>query len=113
MCIRDRVADENRINLRLIPNQRGEIYDRNGVKLAGNEASYSVTMVAEDAGDIDLILERLSKLIKLSPEDIERSKAELEQSAKFLPVTILDRLERDDIEKIAFNAQCCQASTQK
>ena len=98
------VADENRINLRLIPNQRGEIYDRNGVKLAGNEASYSVTMVAEDAGDIDLILERLSKLINLSPEDIERSKAELEQSAKFLPVTILDRLERDDIEKIAFNA---------
>tara|TARA_Y100000739_G_scaffold210190_1_gene200592 strand:- start:525 stop:2204 length:1680 start_codon:yes stop_codon:yes gene_type:complete len=61
-------------------------------------------MVAEDAGDIDLILERLSKLINLSPEDIERSKAELEQSAKFLPVTILDRLERDDIEKIAFNA---------
>ena len=98
------VADENRINLRLIPNQRGEIYDRNGVKLAGNEASYSITMVAEDAGDIDLILERLSKLINLSPEDIKRSKAELNESAKFLPVTIVDRLEREDIEKIAFNA---------
>ena len=46
------VADENRINVRLIPNQRGEIYDRNGVKLAGNEASYRVTMVAEDAGAV-------------------------------------------------------------
>ncbi|NCV18737.1 MAG: penicillin-binding protein 2, partial [Rhodobacterales bacterium] len=98
------VADENRINVRLIPNQRGEIYDRNGVKLAENEASYRVTMVAEDAGDIDLILERLSKLINLSTEDIERSKAELERSAKFLPVTIIDRLERDDIAKIAVNA---------
>ena len=98
------VADENRINLRLIPNQRGEIYDRNGVKLAGNEASYSVTMVAEDAGDIDVIFERLSKLINLSPEDVERSKAELERSAKFLPVTITDRLEREDIEKIHSNA---------
>ena len=98
------VADENRINLRLVPNQRGEIYDRNGVKLAGNEASYSVTMVAEDAGDIDVIFERLSKLINLSPEDIERSKAELERSAKFLPVTITDRLEREDIEKIHANA---------
>ena len=98
------VADENRINLRLVPNQRGEIYDRNGVKLAGNEASYSVTMVAEDAGDIDVIFERLSKLIDLSPEDIERSKAELERSAKFLPVTITDRLEREDIEKIHSNA---------
>ena len=97
------VADENRINVRLIPNQRGEIYDRNGVKLAENEASYRVTMVAEDAGDIDLILERLSKLINLSTEDIERSKAELERSAKFLPVTIIDRLERDDIAKIAVN----------
>ena len=38
------VADENRINIRLIPNQRGEIYDRNGVKLAGNEASYSIIL---------------------------------------------------------------------
>ena len=98
------LADENRINLRLVPNQRGEIYDRNGVKLAGNEASYSVTMVAEDAGDIDVIFERLSKLINLSPEDVERSKAELERSAKFLPVTITDRLEREDIEKIHSNA---------
>ena len=98
------IADENRINIRLIPNQRGEIYDRNGVKLAGNEASYKITMVAEDAGDISLILERLSKIIKLSPEDINRSKAELDRSAKFLPVTIVDRLERDDIAKIAVNA---------
>lgn len=98
------IADENRINIRLIPNQRGEIYDRNGVKLAGNEASYKITMVAEDAGDISLILERLSKIIKLSPEDINRSKAELHRSAKFLPVTIVDRLERDDIAKIAVNA---------
>ena len=98
------IADENRINIRLIPNQRGEIYDRNGVKLAGNEASYKITMVAEDAGDINLILERLSKIIKLSPEDINRSKAELDRSAKFLPVTIVDRLDRDDIAKIAVNA---------
>lgn len=98
------IADENRINVRLIPNQRGEIYDRNGVKLAGNEASYKITMVAEDAGDINLILERLSQIIKLSPEDINRSKAELDRSAKFLPVTIVDRLERDDIAKIAVNA---------
>ena len=98
------IADENRINVRLIPTQRGEIYDRNGVKLAGNEASYRITMVAEDAGDINLILKRLSKIIKLSPEDINRSKAELDRSAKFLPVTIVDRLERDDIAKIAVNA---------
>ena len=98
------IADENRINIRLIPNQRGEIYDRNGDKLAGNAASYKITMVAEDAGDINLILERLSKIIKLSPEDINRSKAELDRSAKFLPVSIVDRLERDDIAKIAVNA---------
>ena len=99
------IADENRINVRLIPNQRGEIYDRNGVKLAGNEASYSVTMVAEDAGDdVDVILELLSELINLSAEDIERSKFELERSPKFLPVTIADRLEREDINKISENA---------
>ena len=33
------LAEENRINIRLIPPTRGQIFDRNGVILAGNEPS--------------------------------------------------------------------------
>ena len=35
------MAEENRINVRLLPPQRGEIYDRNGLILAENEPSFA------------------------------------------------------------------------
>ena len=46
------LADENRINIRLIAPARGEIYDRNGKVIARNEQSFRITIVKEDAGDI-------------------------------------------------------------
>ena len=55
------LAEENRINMRLIPPSRGDIFDRNGVVLAENEPSYRITLVAEDAGDVDDVLAKLSK----------------------------------------------------
>ena len=37
-------ADENRISTTSLPTQRGIIYDRNGVVLARNVASYHITI---------------------------------------------------------------------
>lgn len=98
------LADENRINVRLIPPARGEIYDRNGVILAQNEPSYRITIIPEDAGDVDLVLRKLSHLVYVSEEDIARTKAEIKRSAPFLPVTILNRVTWDDISRVAVNA---------
>ncbi len=39
------LAEENRINIRLIPPARGEIFDRNGTRLAENVPSYRIVMV--------------------------------------------------------------------
>ena len=98
------LADENRINIRLIAPERGEIYDRNGVFLARNEQSYRITLVKEDAGDVRELLLQLAQLVTLSPEDIERSVLETQRSAPFLPVTIIDRVSWEDIAKVAINA---------
>lgn len=97
------LAEENRINMRLIPPSRGNIFDRNGVVLAENEPSYRITLVPEDAGDIEEILANLSKLVPMSQEDIERAKSEIKRSAPFLPVTVLDRVTWDDVSKVAIN----------
>ncbi len=43
------LADENRINIRLIAPSRGEVYDRNGKVIARNEQSFRITIVKEDA----------------------------------------------------------------
>jgi penicillin-binding protein 2 len=98
------LADENRINVRLIPPARGEIYDRNGVILAKNEPSYRITILPEDAGDIDMVLRKLGYLVYLSPDDIKRIKAEAKRSAPFLPVTVLNRVSWDDISRVAVNS---------
>ncbi|RII37935.1 penicillin-binding protein 2 [Pseudooceanicola sediminis] len=97
------LAEENRINIRLIPPARGEIFDRNGVAIARNEPAYRITIVREDAGDIDTVLGRLSHLVKLDPEEIERAMTEMKRSAPFLPITLADRVSWEDVSRIAVN----------
>ena len=98
------LAEENRINLRLLPPTRGLILDRNGILLAGNEQNYRVVIKRDDAGDIDLVLERLSRLIPLSQEDIERARRDMLRNRPFVPVTVAERLSWEEISRVASNA---------
>ncbi|GAA6179666.1 penicillin-binding protein 2 [Shimia sp. NS0008-38b] len=97
------LAEENRINIRLIPPARGEVFDRNGVVLARNEPSYRVTLVPEDAGDVDKVIEKLATLIELDPNELDRAVTEMKRSPPFLPVTIADRISWDELSRIAVN----------
>ena len=98
------LAEENRINIRLIPPSRGLIEDRNGKLIAGNEQNYRVVITREDAGDVEMILQRLAKLIPLSPDDIARTVKETSRTSPFVPIIVSDRLSWDDLSKIALNA---------
>ena len=97
------LADENRINIRLIAPSRGEVYDRNGKIIARNEQSFRITIVKEDAGNIEQTLYSLSNLIKISQRDATRVIEEIERSAPFLPVTVRDQLSFEEIARIAAN----------
>ena len=98
------LAEENRINIRLIPPKRGQIFDRNGVLVAANEPSYRITMVREDAGNVDDVISRLSSLVELDEDELNRALTEMERSAPFLPVTVAERVTWDDISRVAVNA---------
>ncbi|MGB5863931.1 MAG: penicillin-binding protein 2 [Sulfitobacter sp.] len=99
------LAEENRINIRLIPPVRGEIFDRNGVQLAENAPSYRIVMVREDAGDVEEVMLRVAELIKLTPEQTERALSELaERSAPFLPITIAEDVSWEAVSAISVNA---------
>ena len=97
------LADENRINIRLIAPSRGEVYDRNGKIIARNEQSFRITIVKEDAGNIEQTLYSLSNLMEISQRDAKRVIEEIERSAPFLPVTVRDQLSFDEIARIATN----------
>ena len=57
------LAEENRINIRLIPPARGIIFDRDGRLMAGNRQNYRIVMVREQAGDPEAVLARLASII--------------------------------------------------
>ena len=69
------LAEENRINIRLLPPARGLIFDRDGVLLAANEQNYRVTLVREDAGDIDAVLAELGRIVTLDLVTLNRARA--------------------------------------
>ena len=98
------LAEENRVNIRLIPPARGLIEDRHGVAIAANEQNYRVVIVREDAVDVEGVLARLSQVITLAADDLDRIKKEVARRSPFVPITIADRLSWDDLSAIAMNA---------
>jgi len=98
------LAEENRINIRLLPPARGLIFDRGGVLLAGNEQNYRITLVREDAGDVDATLDELARIVNLDMVALERAREEIRRRPPFVPVTIADRLSWPEISAVAVNA---------
>nr|WP_152828719.1 penicillin-binding protein 2 [Fertoeibacter niger] len=97
------LAERNRVSIRLIPPARGQIFDRNGKLIAGNEQNYRVVITREDAGDVNEVLHRLAGVIPLTPDDIERTLAEVKRRSPFVPIIVADRLQWDDLSKVALN----------
>jgi penicillin-binding protein 2 len=98
------LAEENRINIRLVPPERGLIQDRNGKIIAGNEQNYRVIITREAAGDAELVLRRLAGIIPITPEELEQTIEEVAALRAFVPVTVAERLSWDDFSKVALNA---------
>jgi penicillin-binding protein 2 len=97
------LAEENRINIRLLAPERGLIFDRNGIAIAANEQNYRVVMVREDAGDVGEVLARLTEIVDIDPLDLSRAMEEMQRRSPFVPVTITDRLSWEDVAAINLN----------
>ena len=97
------LAEENRINMRLIPPTRGVIHDRNGKVLAENEQNYRVVITREDADDVQAVLNRLSHVIPLTRRDMNEALDALEKNSPFVPITVKDRLSWEEFSRVALN----------
>ncbi len=97
------LADENRINIRLLAPPRGRILDRFGVPLAANQPTYRVVMVAEQAGDIAATLEAIGTLVPVSDTDRHRVMRDLRRKHSFVPVVVRENLDWDDMARIEVN----------
>ena len=98
------MAEENRINLRLLTPSRGQIFDRFGVPLAINQQNYQVLIKSENNPDIEKTLTHLGRLIPLSAFDRKRILKDVSRKKKFVPVLVREYLEWEDVARIEVNA---------
>lgn len=99
-----RLAEDNRINLQLIAPSRGGIVDRFGQDLAVNDQDFRLLMVAEQARDVEAVLDRLSAILPLDDSEIERVLHETSSRRPFVPVTVRENLAFEDVAEIEVNA---------
>jgi penicillin-binding protein 2 len=97
------LADENRINIRLVAPPRGRIVDRFGAILADNRPTYRVVLVAEQAGDIESTLNAVATLIPLNDTDRRRVVRDIRRKHSFVPVTIRENLSWEEMARIEVN----------
>ncbi|GLS26911.1 penicillin-binding protein 2 [Marinibactrum halimedae] len=97
-------SDRNRVHVQPLPPTRGLIYDRNGVLLADNRPSYTLSLVKERVKKLDETLSVLSDLVAITDADVEKFKDRLKQRRRpFEAVPLRYRLKEDEIARLAVN----------
>jgi len=102
------LAEENRINRRLIVPQRGRILDRFGVELGANRQNFRVLFVPEQAqikgvSDIEEALDLLGEIVEISDYRRRRVMREVSRNRAFIPVTVKENLEWDEFARVNLN----------
>jgi penicillin-binding protein 2 len=98
------LAEENRINPRLLPPPRGRILDRFGIPLADNRQNYRVVVVREQAKDIATTLARLASIVTLDDDTLKRILRETARTRAFVPVTVAEDLTWNQVSRIEVNS---------
>jgi penicillin-binding protein 2 len=66
-------AESNRIRPVMLRPPRGVIYDRSGRPLVENELVFDISLIPEDAPDLDATIKKLSAIVKISPDAIRKA----------------------------------------
>ena len=98
------LSENNRVHVQPIPPIRGLIFDRNGLIIADNRPSFSLTVTRERAKDWPTILDTLTEVLDLSSEERELYDKRMKQGRRpFEPVPIQFELSEEQIGRIAVN----------
>ncbi|GAB2197949.1 penicillin-binding protein 2 [Sessilibacter sp. MAH4] len=97
-------SERNRVHVRPLAPTRGLIYDRNGILLADNRASYTLSIVKERVGNLDETLQVLSELVEFDEGDVEKFHSRLKQRRRpFEAVPLRYQLTPEEIARVAVN----------
>lgn len=97
-------ANSNRIQVQPVPPNRGLIFDRNGVLLAENRPSYTLSIVKERTPNLEKTLEVLAGLVEVGEDDLTSFHKGLKQRRRpYESVPLRYHLTESEIARIAVN----------
>lgn len=98
------LSENNRVHVQPIPPTRGLIFDRNGVIVADNRPSFSLSMTRERAGNWQEVLDTIVEVLELTEDDRALFERRMRQGRRpFEPVPILFELNEEQIARVAVN----------
>ncbi len=95
------LAENNRISVVPVAPNRGLIVDRNGVVLAHNYSAYTLEITPSKAGELEVVIDELAKLVDIQPKDRRRFKKLLAESRNFESLPIRSRLSDEEVARFA------------
>jgi len=97
-------SDQNRIQVQPLAPPRGLIFDRHGELLADNRVTSSLALVTERIDNLAGTIERLGRLVSVTPADISEFESRLRRKRRpFEPVALLQSLSEEEIAVLAVN----------
>ena len=97
------LSHNNRVTIQPLPPTRGLIYDRNGVLLADNIATFSLELVPERIADLNATLATIATLVQVDADDRQRFQRELRRHRRFEAIPLRFRLSDEEVARIAVN----------
>ncbi|PCJ71878.1 MAG: penicillin-binding protein 2 [Rhodobiaceae bacterium] len=94
------LAEENRVNMRLLAPLRGEIIDRFGVVLATNRQNFRVLLIPEQTPEIEETLTKLGRIVELSETQWKRVLRDARRSPAFMPITVSENLTWENFAQV-------------
>lgn len=97
------LAEQNRINLKMMAPARGQIVDRFGVPFAVNNQNFRVMVIPEQTDDLRQSLKALQKHIRVDDKQIEKVIALAKRSPSYTPIEVDDKLTWEEVATVEVN----------
>jgi len=95
---------ENRVHVRAVAPTRGLIFDRNGVILAENRPSYTLSIVTERTSDLEQLLAELKALLGLTDAEMARFEEQKSQYRRpYESIPLRFQLTEENVALLAVN----------
>jgi len=98
------LAEDNRINLRLLPPPRGQVFDRMGAVLALNERNYRLVLLPEQVADLNALLDAASSYVPLAEGERKRIERDMKNLGGLNAILVKDNLTWEQVSLLSIHA---------